>query len=131
MGEAEVGQDLLEGVISDVSPVEHRASGLREQRRTEPWEAQPSGVNAKRGFRFVAGIDDFEEKRQGLLDVAAVERLVAMEFRQEFGSDVVLDMGGEVAGLAFAEIEPKRIAAIRAQLPSLANRQKMPNSLTS
>lgn len=36
--------------------------------------------------------------------------------------DVLLDMGGE-AGLAFAEIDPARIGAIRDQLPSLANRR--------
>lgn len=36
--------------------------------------------------------------------------------------DVVLDMGG-AAGLAFAEIDPERIAEVRGQLPSLANRQ--------
>jgi len=36
--------------------------------------------------------------------------------------DVVLDLGGE-AGLGFAEIDPARIAEIRAQLPSLANRR--------
>lgn len=37
--------------------------------------------------------------------------------------DVLLDMGGEAAGLGFAEIDPARIAAVRAQLPSLANRR--------
>ena len=37
--------------------------------------------------------------------------------------DVVLDMGGDGAALAFAEIQPARIAEIRAQLPSLANRR--------
>jgi predicted amidohydrolase len=37
--------------------------------------------------------------------------------------DVVLDMGGEEPGLAFAEIDPARTAAVRAQLPSLANRR--------
>lgn len=37
--------------------------------------------------------------------------------------DVALDMGGEVSGLAFAEIDPARTAAVRAQLPSLANRR--------
>ena len=37
--------------------------------------------------------------------------------------DVLLDMGGEGAGLGFAEIDPARIAAVRAQLPSLANRR--------
>lgn len=36
--------------------------------------------------------------------------------------DVLLDMGDE-SGLAFAEIDPARIAAVRAQLPSLANRR--------
>jgi len=40
--------------------------------------------------------------------------------------EVVLDMGGEQAGLGFAEIDPRRIADIRAQLPSLANRRPIP-----
>ena len=37
--------------------------------------------------------------------------------------EVVLDMGGEAAGLAFAQIDPLRIGEVRAQLPSLANRR--------
>lgn len=37
--------------------------------------------------------------------------------------DIVLDMGAETAGLAVAEIDPGRIASVRAQLPSLANRR--------
>lgn len=37
--------------------------------------------------------------------------------------DVLLDMGGESAGLGFAEIDLARVAEIRAQLPSLANRR--------
>jgi predicted amidohydrolase len=37
--------------------------------------------------------------------------------------EVVLDMGGEEAGLAFAEIDPQRTADVRRQLPSLANRR--------
>ena len=37
--------------------------------------------------------------------------------------EVLLDMGGEAAGLAFAEIDPARIAAVRAQVPCLANKQ--------
>ncbi len=37
--------------------------------------------------------------------------------------EVLLDMGGEAAGLAFAEIDPVRIAEVRRQLPSLANRR--------
>jgi len=39
--------------------------------------------------------------------------------------EVLLDMGGEKAGLAFAEIDPERIASVRAQLPSLANRREI------
>ena len=41
--------------------------------------------------------------------------------------EIVLDLGGETAGIGFAEIDPARIAAVRAQLPSLANRRKIPN----
>jgi predicted amidohydrolase len=37
--------------------------------------------------------------------------------------EVVLDMGGEAAGLGFAVIDPQRTQAVRAQLPSLANRR--------
>ncbi len=37
--------------------------------------------------------------------------------------DVLLDMGGAQAGLSFAELDPARIAAVRAQLPSLANKR--------
>jgi predicted amidohydrolase len=37
--------------------------------------------------------------------------------------EVLLDLGGEQAGLGFAEIDPARIAEVRAQLPSLANRK--------
>lgn len=40
--------------------------------------------------------------------------------------EVLLDMGGDTAGLSFAEIDPARIAELRAQLPSLANRRKIP-----
>lgn len=41
--------------------------------------------------------------------------------------EVLLDMGGEVAGLGFAEINLGRIAEVRAQIPSLANRRKIAN----
>lgn len=37
--------------------------------------------------------------------------------------EVLLDMGGESPGVGFAEIDPDRIAFVRAQLPSLANRR--------
>lgn len=42
--------------------------------------------------------------------------------------EVLLDLGGEAPGLAFAEIEAQRIAAVRGQLPSLANRRPIPKS---
>ena len=42
--------------------------------------------------------------------------------------EVVLDMGGEGPGLAFAEVDPARTAEVRAQLPSLANRRPIPRS---
>ena len=41
--------------------------------------------------------------------------------------EVVLDMGGEAPGVGFAEIDPARIAEVRAQLPSLANRRPIAN----
>lgn len=37
--------------------------------------------------------------------------------------EILLDLGGERAGLGFVEIDPARIAEVRAQLPSLANRR--------
>jgi len=39
--------------------------------------------------------------------------------------DVLLDLGGDAATIGFAEIDRARIAEIRAQLPSLANRRKI------
>jgi predicted amidohydrolase len=41
--------------------------------------------------------------------------------------DVLLDMGGEATGLAFVDVDFARIAEVRAQLPSLANRRVLPN----
>jgi predicted amidohydrolase len=41
--------------------------------------------------------------------------------------EVLLDMGGEGPGLAFCDINPDRIAEVRAQVPSLANRREIPN----
>lgn len=41
--------------------------------------------------------------------------------------DVLLDLGGETAGIGFATIDPARIAEVRKQLPSLANRRAIPN----
>ena len=37
--------------------------------------------------------------------------------------EVLLDMGGDTAGLAFAEIDQARIAAVRSQVPCLANKR--------
>lgn len=42
--------------------------------------------------------------------------------------DVLLDMGGVAPGLAFCEIDLGRIAAVRAQVPALANRRKIATS---
>lgn len=42
--------------------------------------------------------------------------------------EVLLDMGGEAPGLGFCELDPARIAEVRAQLPSLANRRDIPKS---
>ena len=39
--------------------------------------------------------------------------------------EVLLDLGGEAAGVGFAELHAERIAEVRAQLPSLANRQNI------
>lgn len=41
--------------------------------------------------------------------------------------EVLLDLGGE-PGLGYATIDPARIAEVRAQLPSLANRREIPRS---
>lgn len=41
--------------------------------------------------------------------------------------EVLLDMGGDSPGLAFVEVDPERIASVRRQLPSLANRREIPN----
>ncbi len=41
--------------------------------------------------------------------------------------DVLLDMGGEAAGLGFVNLDNKRLADVRGQLPSLANRRAIPD----
>ena len=41
--------------------------------------------------------------------------------------EVLLDMGGDAAGLAFCDIALARIAEVRAQVPSLANRRQIAN----
>ncbi|MFV0643880.1 MAG: nitrilase-related carbon-nitrogen hydrolase, partial [Sphingomonadaceae bacterium] len=41
--------------------------------------------------------------------------------------DITLDLGGDMPCLGYATIDPARIANVRAQLPSLANRRKIPN----
>lgn len=42
---------------------------------------------------------------------------------------VLLDLGGEGPRLGYAEIDLRRIAEVRAQLPSLANRRPVPTSI--
>ena len=39
--------------------------------------------------------------------------------------EVLLDMGGAEAGLGFAELDPKRVSEVRAQVPCLANKQPL------
>ena len=41
--------------------------------------------------------------------------------------DILLDMGGKDTGVAIVDIDLGRIAEVRSQLPSLANRRAMPN----
>ena len=55
--------------------------------------------------------------------------------RQTYGHSLVVDPWGEVlldvgevSGVGFADIDPGRIEEVRRQLPSLANRRKIPNS---
>ena len=40
--------------------------------------------------------------------------------------EVLLDMGGEQAGLGFADIDLNRLAEVRKQLPALANKREIP-----
>lgn len=40
--------------------------------------------------------------------------------------EMLLDMGGTESGLGFAELDPARLAEVRAQLPSLANKREVP-----
>lgn len=44
--------------------------------------------------------------------------------------EVLLDMGGQEPGLGFAELDRERIAEVRAQLPSLANKRPIHNSIS-
>lgn len=41
--------------------------------------------------------------------------------------EILLDMGGDDAGLGFAQIDRQRITDVRQQVPSLANRRKIPD----
>lgn len=42
--------------------------------------------------------------------------------------EVMLDMGGDAPGLVFCDIDLARVAEVRAQVPSLANRRAIPTS---
>lgn len=65
--------------------------------------------------------------------VAAAQVGLHQDGRETYGhslvidpwGDIVLDMGGETAGMAFAELDHSRIAAVRTQLPSLANKRSL------
>ncbi|WP_285709808.1 nitrilase-related carbon-nitrogen hydrolase [Erythrobacter oryzae] len=68
--------------------------------------------------------------------VAAAQVGVHEDGRETYGhslvvdpwGEVLLDMGGEEAGLAFCDIDLARIAAVRAQVPALANRREIATS---
>lgn len=63
--------------------------------------------------------------------VAAAQVGLHQDGRETYGHSMVIDpwgeilleMDGEQAGLGFADIDPDRIKAVRAQLPSLANKR--------
>ncbi len=66
--------------------------------------------------------------------VAAAQTGRHADGRETYGHSLVVDPWGEVLldmgeapGLGFAELDLARIAAVRAQLPSLANRRAIPN----
>ena len=42
--------------------------------------------------------------------------------------EVLLDMGGDAPGLGFCDIDLERVAEVRAQVPALANRRKIPKA---
>ena len=41
--------------------------------------------------------------------------------------EVLLDMGGDEPGLAFVDLDLEKIAEVRSQVPSLANKRDIPN----
>ena len=45
----------------------------------------------------------------------------------ELLTEILLDLGGEDPGLGFCELDLSRISEVREQIPSLANRRKIPN----
>jgi deaminated glutathione amidase len=66
--------------------------------------------------------------------VAAAQTGRHADGRETYGHSLVVDPWGEVLldmgtapGLGFAELDPVRIAEVRAQLPSLANRRAIPS----
>ena len=71
--------------------------------------------------------------------VAAAQVGAHADGRQTYGhslvidpwGEVLLDMGGEEAGIGFAEIDPTRIAEVRRQVPSLANRREIHDERSS
>lgn len=68
--------------------------------------------------------------------VAAAQAGTHQDGRRTYGhslvidpwGEVLLDLGGEGPALGFAEVDLARIAEVRAQLPSLANRRPIPRS---
>lgn len=67
--------------------------------------------------------------------IAAAQSGKHEDGRETYGHSLVVDPWGEVVldmgegqGLGFANIDPKRTAEVRAQLPSLANKREIPRS---
>lgn len=66
--------------------------------------------------------------------IAAAQVGCHQDSRKTFGhslvvdpwGEVLLDMGGQAPGLGFADLDPARLAAVRAQIPSLANAREIP-----
>ena len=70
--------------------------------------------------------------------IAAAQTGLHADGRETFGHSLVVDPWGEVVldmgaepGLGFATIDAARTAAVRAQLPSLANRREIPRSVAT
>ena len=110
----------------DASGDEHRRLGVVGE--LVGWLGRHHGPT---GHRAVGEPDPPQRPRS--LDVAAAQVGAHEDGRETFGHSLVvdpwgkvlLDMGGEEAGLGFCDIDLTRIVEVRAQVPSLANRREI------